>query len=311
MQTLNNGRMSMGTAISGGMKRFLELSLDHASTRRQFDRHLIDFEMVEEKLAWMTAQIYGLESSSYLTTGMVDAGVADFSLESAMTKVEASDRGWFALNRAFQIHGGEAYMAKHPLAKALRDFRIFPIFEGSNDVMRAYVALNGLKALSEDLPDVKAIKLSDPGRAFGELAPYVQARINRTLRPERLQGADPAFSGRVSAIAGQVNHLRDAAEAALRKYGKKVQEKQLVQKRLAEVASGIYSQVAVISRASAVFKRDGDSISGAEKTVAMNYLKRTEREVARELRGLEINDDKYVAQIGRTVRDRKGYPFAL
>ena len=145
MNTLNNGRMSMGTAISGGMKRFLELALEHASTRKQFDRHLIDFEMVEEKLAWMAAQIYGLESSSYLTTGLVDRGVADFSLESAMTKVEASDRGWYALNRAFQILGGEAFMNRHPLAKALRDFRIFPIFEGSNDVMRAYTALNGLE----------------------------------------------------------------------------------------------------------------------------------------------------------------------
>lgn len=311
MNTLNNGRMSMGTAISGGMKRFLELALDHAETRKQFDRHLIDFEMVEEKLAWMAAQIYGLESSSYLTTGMVDAGVADFSLESAMTKVEASDRGWYALNRAFQILGGEAFMNRHPLAKALRDFRIFPIFEGSNDVMRAYVALNGLKALSEDLPDVTSIKLSDPGRAFGELAPYVSGRIGRALRPERLQGANPAFSGRVSSVAGQVVRLRDSAEAALRRHGKKIQEKQLVQKRLAEAASGIYSQIAVISRASAVFGRDGEPISGAEKTVAMNYLKKTEREVGRELRGLEVNDDKYVAQIGRTVRERRGYPFVL
>jgi acyl-CoA dehydrogenase family member 9 len=311
MNTLNNGRMSMGTAISGGMKRFLELALEHAETRKQFDRHLIDFEMVEDKLAWMAAQIYGLESSSYLTTGMVDGGVADFSLESAMTKVEASDRGWYALNRAFQILGGEAYMNRHPLAKALRDFRIFPIFEGSNDVMRAYVALNGLKALSEDLPDVASIKLSDPGRAFGELAPYVSGRLNRALRPERLQGAHPVFAGHVGKLAGQTVRLRNAAETALRTHGKKIQDKQLVQKRLAEAASGIYSQVAVISRASAVFARDGEPVSGAEKTVAMNYLKKTEREVGRELRGLEVNDDKYVAQIGRSVRDKGGYPFGL
>ena len=161
------------------------------------------------------------------------------------------------------------------------------------------------------VPDVTSLKLSDPGRAFGELAPYVQARINRTLRPERLQGAHPAFAGHVGKLAGQVNRLRDGAESALRKHGKKIQEKQLVQKRLAEAASGIYSQVAVISRASAVFARDGEPISGAEKTVAMNYLKKTEREVAREFRGLEVNDDKYVSQIGRTVRDRKGYPFSL
>lgn len=311
MQTLNNGRMSMGTAISGGMKRFLELALEHATTRRQFDRALIDFEMVEEKLAWMSGEIYGLESSSYLTTGLVDRGVADFSLESAMTKIEASDRGWYSLNRAFQVLGGEAYMARHPLAKALRDFRIFPIFEGSNDVLRAYVALNGLKALSDELPDVASLKLSDPTAAIGAIAPYVQGRIGRALRPERLEGAHPEFAGRVGRVAEQTVRLRDAAEAALRKHGKRVQEKQLVQKRLAEAASGIYSQVAVISRATAVIERDGLAASGAEKTVAMNYLKRTEREVARQLRGLERNDDRFVAPIARSVRDANGYPFTL
>ncbi|MCU1416374.1 MAG: Acyl-CoA dehydrogenase family protein 9, partial [Schumannella sp.] len=41
------------------------------------------------------------------------------------------------------------------------------------------------------------------------------------------------------------------------------------------------------------------------------YLKKTEREVGRELRGLEVNDDKYVALIGRSVRDKGGYPFQL
>ncbi len=232
MQTLNNGRMSMGTAISGGMKRFLQLALEHTSTRKQFDRHLIDFEMVEEKLAWMAGEIYGLESGSYLTTGLVDRGESDFSLESAMTKVVASDQGWYALNRAFQMLGGEAYMAKHPLAKALRDFRIFPIFEGSNDVMRAYVALNGIKALSEDLPDVANLKISNPLGAIGELAPYVQGKFSRAVRPEKLEGAHPAFAHHVQELAGQTVRLRDATEAALRKHGKKVQDKQLIQRRL-------------------------------------------------------------------------------
>jgi acyl-CoA dehydrogenase family protein 9 len=303
--------MSMGTAISGGMKRFLELALEHTSTRKQFDRHLIDFEMVEEKLAWMAGEIYGLESGSYLTTGLVDRAESDFSLESAMTKIAASDQGWYALNRAFQLLGGEAYMAKHPLAKALRDFRIFPIFEGSNDVMRAYVALNGIKALSEDLPDVANLKITNPFGAIGELAPYVQGKFSRAVRPEKLEGAHPAFAHHVQELAGQTVRLRDAAEAALRKHGKKVQEKQLIQRRLADAASGIYSQTAVISRATAVFQRDGDKISGAEKTVAMNFLKRTQREVNRQFRGLEINDDKFVAQIADGVKQHRGYPFDL
>ena len=311
MNTLNNGRMSMGTSIAGGLKRFLDLTLEHANSREQFGRKLIDFELVEEKAAWLNTQIYGLESMSYLTTGLVDRGAADFSLESAMTKVVASDTGWHGLNKAFQVHGGAAYMDDHPLAKALRDFRIFPIFEGSNDVMRAFVALNGIKALSEALPDVRSLSISDPARAIGVLAPYVAGRVNRALRPDRLTGAHSALRRQVTEVAEQTVRLRDRAEAALRKHGKKVQEKQLIQRRLADAASGIYAQVAVISRASATFSRDGLPISGAEKTVAINFCTSTAREVNRQLRGLEINDDSYLRQIGKAVRQTNGYAFDL
>ena len=309
MNTLNNGRMSMGTSIAGGMKRFLDLTLEHGAAREQFGRPLIDFELVEEKAAWMTTSIYGLESMSYLTTGLVDLGVADFSLESAMTKIVSSDTGWYALNKAFQVHGGTAYMSDHPLSKALRDFRIFPIFEGANDVMRAFVALNGLKALSEDLPDVRSLSIQDPAKAFGVLAPYVSGRINRAIRPGRMPGAHASLSKETAAVSEQAVALRDAAEAALRKYGKQVQEKQLLQKRMSAVASGIYSQVAVIGRASASFADDPARATGPEKVIARNYLKRSRREVARNLKLLEKNDDAYSGTIGAAVREAGGYSY--
>jgi acyl-CoA dehydrogenase family protein 9 len=311
MNTLNNGRMSMGTAISGGMKQFLELSLQHTHKRQQFGRPLVDFELVQNKMAWMNTQIYGLESTSYLTTGLVDRGVADFALESAMTKVRASDTGWYALNRAVQVHGGEAYMADHPLSKALRDFRIFPIFEGANDVMRAYVALNGLKALSEDLPDVASLRLSDPVTSLGVIGPYLAGRVSRAIRPEKLLGVHPALARQAAAVTDQTGRLRDRAEAALRRHGKHVQEMQLVQKRLSEVASGIYSQVAVISRLSGVLARDGLAASAGERTVAINFCKGSEREVARQLRSLEINDDRHTRAIGAAVRSSGGYAYSL
>ena len=311
MNTLNNGRMSMGTSIAGGMKRFLDLTLEHATSRRQFDRELIDFELVEEKAAWMSAQIYGLESMSYLTTGLVDEGVADFSLESAMTKVHASDIGWQALNKAFQVHGGEAYMAGHPLAKALRDFRIFPIFEGANDVMRAFVALNGIKALSEELPDVSSLSITEPGRAIGVLAPYVSGRINRAIRPGRLVGPHRVFSKHSAAVGEQASRLRDATEQALRRHGRGVQEKQLIQRRISAVATGIYTQVAVIGRASATIERDGTDVAADEKRTAVHFLKRSQREVARQLRSLEVNDDGHVRKIGAAVRASNGYAFEL
>ncbi|WP_314103225.1 acyl-CoA dehydrogenase family protein [uncultured Frigoribacterium sp.] len=310
VNTLNNGRMSMGTAIAGGMKRFLELSLEHTEARHQFGRPLADFEMVGDKLAWMTQQIYGVESMSYLTTGLVDRGDTDFALESAMTKVTASDTGWYALNRAVQLHGGEAYMEGHPLSKALRDFRIFPIFEGANDVLRAFVALNGLKALSEELPDVASLSIGDPGRAMGVLAPYVAGRVQRRIRPERPVGVHPQLARAAAQVGEQVSQLRERAEGALRKHGKRVQEAQLVQKRLADAASGIYAQTAVLSRASVALE-EARADSDAERHLAIGFCKQSARQVARQLRALEVNDDRHVTALAASTRASGGYSFRL
>jgi len=310
MNTLNNGRMSMGTAISGGMKRFLQLSVEHTEARRQFGRPLADFEMVGDKLAWMTEQIYGVESMSYLTTGLVDRGDTDFALESAMTKVVASDTGWFALNRAVQLHGGEAYMEGHPLSKALRDFRIFPIFEGANDVMRAFVALNGLKALSEELPDVASLRIGEPARALGVLAPYVAGRVQRRISPERPVGVHPSLARSAAAVGEQVSQLRERAEAALRRHGRHVQEKQLVQKRLADAASGVYAQMAVLSRATTSLQEARPG-SADERHLAVGFCKRSAREVARQLRALEVNDDRHVTALAESTRASGGYAVAL
>ena len=58
---------------------------------------------------------------------------------------------WYQANRALQLAGGEGYHARPAHEKILRDFRIFPIFEGANDVLRTFVALSGLKPLGDKL----------------------------------------------------------------------------------------------------------------------------------------------------------------
>ena len=74
MQILNNGRMSLGTGSVGLAKRLLDLTIDHVQERRQFGQPLADFDMVEDKIGWMVSYLFGLESMSYMTTALVDAG---------------------------------------------------------------------------------------------------------------------------------------------------------------------------------------------------------------------------------------------
>ena len=81
-------------------------------------------------------------------------------------------------------------MRDQPYEKILRDTRIFPIFEGANDVMRAFIALSGMKPLGDEARASSAtVDLGDPIGSIGVLADYVAGRIQREVRPDRITKA--------------------------------------------------------------------------------------------------------------------------
>ena len=70
-------------------------------------------------------------------------GYEDYQLEAAISKVFASEAAWFVTDEGIQILGGMGYMKDAGLEKVMRDLRIFRIFEGTNDILRLFIALTG------------------------------------------------------------------------------------------------------------------------------------------------------------------------
>src|SRR5688500_2330052 len=114
---LTNGRVGLGTGSVGLAKRLLDLAIGHVSERRQFGKPLADFDLVEDKVAWMVTYLFGLESMAYLTTGLIDNGIEDYSLESAMAKVAGTEFVGDQADRARQLAGGRRY-TRRPAAAA-------------------------------------------------------------------------------------------------------------------------------------------------------------------------------------------------
>ena len=166
----------------------------------------------------MVSYLFGLESMAYMTCGLVDAGVEDYSLESAMCKISGTEFLWYEANRALQLRGGEGYMKTDPYERLLRDIRIFPIFEGANDVMRCFVALSGMKPVGEELSGLGDIGLNDPIGSIGVLADYVGGRVKREVRPDKIAKAHSELSiarrGGLRAGEGATRHLRGPAAQA-------------------------------------------------------------------------------------------------
>ena len=263
MSVLNNGRIGLGTGSVGATKRLIDLAIANVKERRQFGHPLADFELVQDKIAWMVSYLFGLESMCYLTCGLVDRGVEDYSLESAICKVAGTEFLWYAANRAMQLAGGAGYMRDEPYEKILRDIRIFPIFEGANDVMRAFIALSGMKPVGEKLSGLGEIGLGDPIGSIGVLADYVGHRIRDQVRPERISKAHPELSDHADAVGDQVQELHSRAESLLREHKRGIVDAQFQQKRISAAVSDIYAQVAVLSRVTLDLLRPGRRAIGA------------------------------------------------
>ncbi|MEA2459062.1 MAG: hypothetical protein QOC95_2034 [Thermoleophilaceae bacterium] len=311
MHILNNGRMSLGTGSVGGSKWLLDRIITHVRERRQFGMPLGDFELVQEKIGWMVSHTFGLESMAYLTTGLVDAGIPDYSLESAMCKVASTEYIWYAANRAMQLMGGQGYMRDELFEKMLRDIRIFPIFEGANDVMRAFVALSGMKPLGEKLKELGDVNLRDSIGSLGVLADYVTDRIQRELRPDQVTMAHPELSALAEPIGDQVKRLRDVTEHQLREHKGGIALKQFTQKRLSDAVSDIYGQIATLSRVTSIFEEQGVETSGQERFIAETFCSRAAGRVGSALDQVESNDDERMTAIAKLAYKRGEYGYAF
>ncbi len=122
---------------------------------------------------------------------MDHAGI-DFSLESAACKVFASDLAFRAACDAQQIAGGLGYSSEYPYEQAVHDSRIMLIFEGTNEILRALIALSGLQQPGERL---KALgkAFSDPLSALGAVGTYLGGRVKRQLAKPEFAAVHPAL----------------------------------------------------------------------------------------------------------------------
>ena len=311
MHTLNNGRMSLGTGSVGGMKILLDKVIDHVKERRQFGMSLGEFELVQDKIGWMVSYLFGLEAMAYMTTGLVDAGIPDYSLESAIVKVSATEFLWYGTNRALQLKGGAGYMRDEPYEKVLRDTRIFPIFEGANDVMRSFIALSGMKPVGEKLGELAELDWSSPIGSIGVLAEYVGGRIQREVRPDRVTKAHDDLKPLADDVADQVKELRSQTEGLVREHRREIMERQFQQKRIADAVSDIYAQIAVLSRVSAHLNEHGVEPSGQERFIAQTFCTRAAGRVRRNFGQIEHNDDERMVAIAKLALKRGEYGYAF
>jgi acyl-CoA dehydrogenase family protein 9 len=308
VEVLNTGRTSLGAGCVGGSKAMLREAALHATRRTQFGTPIAQFEMIRAKFARMVLDTYALESMVYLTTGLIDAGIDDYSLEGACCKVFGTETVWRNINDALQIAGGNGFMEEYPYERALRDSRINMIFEGTNEILRMLVALSGARDVGEYMKDVgKALKA--PLSSLGILSDFAGRRIRRAVAPGGLTRVAAELAPEGEMLVKYAGTLASAVETLLQKYGKKIVEKEYHQERLANVTIDLYAGLAILSRVTSVIGKKGARGAAEEIRLAKTFLRPARHRMVGALKDMDKNRDQDLTAVSETAYRHPGYAF--
>src|SRR5688572_3876425 len=262
--TLNTGRLTLPAGCAGAGKQMLRITRKWANERVQWGQPIGKHEAVAQKLARMTAYTFAMEAIGELATALYEKGGYDIRLEAAIAKLYNTEAGWRILDDALQIRGGRGYeMAESlarrgepaiPIERAMRDFRINLIFEGSSEIMRLFIAREAV-----DYHFKLAFNIVNPESTMKEkLAAMVNATPfyltwypTRWLNAARLRryGEFGKLAGHLRYIERTTRHLGRAIFHAMIRFGPKLERKQMVLFRAVDIGAELFAMSAACVRA--------------------------------------------------------------
>jgi butyryl-CoA dehydrogenase len=145
MKTLDKARPGVAAQAIGIAQGALDHAIAFGMERKQFGHPITAFQAIQHKIAECSTRIEAARALTYATAKMIDSGIENFSKESAMCKLFASDTAMFVTTEAIQIYGGHGYMREYPVEKFFRDAKITQIYEGTNEIQRNVIGLEAIR----------------------------------------------------------------------------------------------------------------------------------------------------------------------
>jgi alkylation response protein AidB-like acyl-CoA dehydrogenase len=268
LTTLNTGRLTLPASAAGGSKAMLNVSRWWSNERVQWGAPIGKHEAVAQKVGLMAANTFAMEAISSLTVGLAEHGGYDIRLEAAIAKMYNTEHGWRIVDDALQIRGGRGYETADslrargepaiPVERAMRDFRINLIFEGSSEIMRLFIAREAV-----DHHFKLAFPIVAPESSFGQRvkAAARSAPFYATWYPSRWLPR-PTTYGEFGSLA---KHLRFAERRARKlgrslfhamvRFGPRLERKQMVLFRAVDIGAELFAIAATCVRAQMLAKK--------------------------------------------------------
>jgi alkylation response protein AidB-like acyl-CoA dehydrogenase len=284
--TLNVGRVKLGSRNMSGVKLALEHAVKYAKERRQFGKAIAEFGLIKEKLAGMAIRAFVGDAMSYRALGDVDRAITSidghdgarvmhtiegFAVECSINKVWTSEALAWAVDQAVQVFGGNGYSREFPVERMYRDARITRIYEGTNEINRMIIPTRLLKQSPELFTADAARRALDAESAPAGGAPRPAGSSSDALGGEwafvaRAKRLVIALLGQTAAACGDA--LRDAQE---------------MQARIADAVMEVYAAESALARAAKLLAR-GDSRAALGADIARVYTDEAAARIAQAVR---------------------------
>ena len=304
LTVLDFGRTTFGACCTGAAKTCLRLAIEHANTRKQFNKTLGNFHLVQKKIARIAADAYAMDAMTTITAALIDRGLEDYMLETAMLKVFTTERLWECINDVFQIYGGSAYFVDRPLERMMRDARINQIGEGANEVLTSFIALVGMRGPGMEFKEIYDTMMKPTReRGFAKAWTAGKHRLGATVRVPEIPVRSPELRWFANQLGRLIRRFNVAVNRALITYREPILDMQLVQERIANAAMDLLASACVLSRQDAEiqFAQRNGSSSTPEQCAAELFLRQSFRRIRHFLAGLTDNEDKSVLATANSI----------
>ena len=149
MSSLDSGRYSVAAGCVGISQGCVNASVEYSKQRRQFDRPIAAFQLVQEMLADMIVDTEAARGLVLRAGWLKDKGKPS-TIETSIAKLFATEAAVRNANLAIQVHGGSGYVDDYPVERYLRDARVTTLYEGTSQIQKLIIgrAATGINAMT-------------------------------------------------------------------------------------------------------------------------------------------------------------------
>ena len=140
LRTLDHTRVTIGAQAVGIAQGALDHALAYVKERKQFGKHIADFQGIQFMLADMAMELEAARQMVYVAAAKSERNDADLSFFGAAAKCHASDVAMRVTTDAVQLLGGAGYTRDFPLERMMRDAKITQIYEGTSEIQRIVIS---------------------------------------------------------------------------------------------------------------------------------------------------------------------------